>query len=49
MARGFVYLMAVLDWANHNILSYRVAITLETVHAVEALEEMKHTSLCCQP
>ncbi|WP_175907825.1 IS3 family transposase [Burkholderia seminalis] len=39
MARGFVYLMAVVDWASRKILAYRVAITLEAVHAVEALEE----------
>ncbi len=38
-ARGFVYLTAVVDWASHKILSRRVAITLEAVHAVEALEE----------
>nr|WP_175948812.1 IS3 family transposase [Burkholderia pyrrocinia] len=39
MARGFVYLTAVVDWASRKVLSHRVAITLEAVHAVEALEE----------
>ncbi len=39
MARGFVYLTAVVDWASRKILTYRVAITLEAVHAVEALED----------
>ena len=39
MARGFVYLTAVVDWASRKILAHRVAITLEAVHAVEALEE----------
>ncbi len=39
MARGFVYLTAVVDWASRKILTYRVAITLEAIHAVEALEE----------
>ncbi len=39
MARGFVYLTAVVDWASHKILTHRVAITLEAVHAVEVLEE----------
>jgi putative transposase len=39
MARGFVYLTAVVDWASRKILSHRVAITLEATHAVEALEE----------
>ena len=39
MARGFVYLTAVVDWASRKILAHRVAITLEAKHAVEALEE----------
>ncbi len=39
MARGFVYLTAVVDWASRKVLSHRVAITLEAVYAVEALEE----------
>lgn len=39
MARGFVYLTAVVDWATRKILAHRVAITLEAMHAVEALEE----------
>ncbi|WP_175743864.1 DDE-type integrase/transposase/recombinase, partial [Burkholderia ambifaria] len=39
MARGFVYLTAVVDWASRKVRSHRIAITLESVHAVEALEE----------
>nr|WP_175691209.1 IS3 family transposase [Burkholderia anthina] len=39
MARGFVYLTAVVDWASRKILAHRIAITLEATHAVEALEE----------
>ncbi|MCQ0034545.1 IS3 family transposase [Burkholderia glumae] len=39
MARGFVYLTAVVDWASRKVLAHRVAITLEASHAVEALEE----------
>ncbi|MDN7742391.1 IS3 family transposase [Burkholderia cenocepacia] len=39
MARGFVYLTAVVDWASRKILAHRVAITLEATHAVEVLEE----------
>lgn len=39
MARGFMYLTAVVDWAGRKILAHRVAITLESSHAVEALEE----------
>ncbi|MBN3756031.1 IS3 family transposase [Paraburkholderia sp. Tr-20389] len=39
MARGFVYLTAVVDWASRRVLAHRVATTLESCHAVEALEE----------
>jgi len=39
MARGFMYLTAVVDWASRKILAHRVAITLEAPHAVEVLEE----------
>jgi len=39
MAKGFVYLTAVVDVYSRRILAHRVAITLEAVHAVEALEE----------
>jgi len=39
MARGFVYLTAVVDVCSRRILAHRVAITLEAVHAVEALQE----------
>jgi putative transposase len=39
MARGFVYLTAVVDWASRKVLAHRVEITMEAMHAVEALEE----------
>ena len=39
MAKGFVYLTAVIDWASRKVLAVKVAITLEACHAVEALEE----------
>jgi putative transposase len=39
MARGFVYLTAVVDWASRKILAHCLAVTLEAVPAVEALEE----------
>ena len=39
MARRFVYLTAVVDWASRKVLAHRVPITLEAIHAVEALEE----------
>jgi putative transposase len=39
MARGFVYLAAVVDWFSRRVLSWRVSITLEAAFCVEALEE----------
>ena len=32
MARGFVYLTAVVDVASRRVLAHRVAITLEAAH-----------------
>ncbi len=39
MARGFVYLAAVVDWFSRRVLSWRLSITLETAFCIEALEE----------
>jgi len=39
MARGFVYLIAVIDWFTRKVLSWRVSNTLTTDFCVEALEE----------
>ena len=39
MARGFVYLVAVVDVASRRVLAHKVSITLEACHAVEAIEQ----------
>ncbi len=39
MARGFVYLAAVMDWATRRVLSWRVSNTLTTDFCIEAVEE----------
>ena len=39
MARGFVYLAAVLDWASRRVLSWRVSITLDSAFCIAAVEE----------
>ncbi len=39
MARGFVYLMAVIDWHSRKILSWRISNSLTADFCVEALEE----------
>ena len=39
MARGFVYLAAVVDWFSRRVLAWRLSITMEAAFCVEALEE----------
>jgi putative transposase len=39
MAKGFVYLVAVMDWFSRRVLSWRLSIGMESDFCVEALEE----------
>src|SRR5471030_3101521 len=39
MAKGFVYLVAVMDWFSRRVLAWRVSITMETDFCLEALRE----------
>ncbi|HEX6826164.1 MAG TPA: IS3 family transposase [Nitrospiraceae bacterium] len=39
MARGFVYLAVVLDWASRRVLSWRLSITMEASFCVATLED----------
>jgi putative transposase len=39
MARGFVYLAAVVDWFSRRVLSWRLSITMEADFCIEALAE----------
>ena len=38
MARGFVYLVAVVDWFSRRVLAWRLSITLEVEFCLEAVE-----------
>lgn len=38
MARGFVYLAAVIDWFSRRVLSWRLSITMDTSFCIEALD-----------
>jgi len=38
MARGFVYLAAVMDWYTRRVLAWRVSITMEVDFCIEAVE-----------
>ena len=39
MARGFVYLAAVVDWFSRRVLSWRLSITMDVDFCLEAVEE----------
>jgi putative transposase len=39
MSKGFVYLVAVMDWFSRRVLAWRLSTGMETEFCVEALEE----------
>ena len=39
MARGFVYLAAVIDWHSRRVLAWRLSISMDTAFCTEAVEE----------
>ncbi len=39
MARGFIYLVAIVDWATRRVLAWRLSTTLAADFCVEALHE----------
>ena len=39
MAKGFVYLVAVIDWFSRRVLSWRLSTTMDSSFCVDALEE----------
>jgi putative transposase len=39
MRRGFLYLVAIMDWHSRRVLSWRLSNSLEAAFCVEALEE----------
>lgn len=39
MAKGFVYLVAVMDWFSRRVLSWQLSITMEADFCVEALQD----------
>jgi putative transposase len=43
MARGFMFLVAVMDWYSRKILSFKLSNTLDTDFCLEALEEALQT------
>ncbi len=41
VGRGFLYLVAILDWASRYVLAWRLSNTLDAGFCVEALEEAR--------
>lgn len=39
MAKGFVYLVTVVDWESRKVLAAKVAISLESCYAVDVLQD----------
>jgi putative transposase len=48
MARGFAYLVAIIDWYSRRVLAWRLSNTLETSFCVEALHEALRRYGCPQ-
>ena len=42
MAKGFMYLVAIMDWYSRKVLAWRLSNTLDTDFCVEALQEALH-------
>ena len=40
MAKGFVYVVAIMDWYSRKVLSWRVSNTMDADFCVDALEEV---------
>lgn len=46
LAKGFMYLVAIMDWYSRKVLSWRLSNTLETAFCIDALEDAIHQSGC---
>ena len=42
MRRGFLYLVAIMDWHTRKVLAWRISNTLEADFFVEAMNEAIH-------
>jgi transposase InsO family protein len=46
MAKGFLYLVAIIDWYSRKVLSWRLSNTMDTSFCIEALEDaLQHYGL----
>ena len=45
MARGFLYLVVIMDWHSRCVLAWRLSNTLDSAFCVDALEEALSRSM----
>jgi len=48
MAKGFIYLVAIMDWFSRYVLSWTVSITLEVDFCLEALQKALEKGVCAE-
>ncbi|TGP40793.1 IS3 family transposase, partial [bacterium M00.F.Ca.ET.230.01.1.1] len=48
LAKGFVYLMAVIDWYSRYVLDWSLSTTLEVDFCVDTVGKLMHNGLCCE-
>ncbi|MFT7596609.1 MAG: putative transposase, partial [Paracoccaceae bacterium] len=41
MRRGFLYLVAIMDWATRKVLAWRLSNTMEAEFCVKALKDAR--------
>ena len=46
LEKGFMYLVAIMDWHSRKVLSWKISNTMESDFCVEALEEAIHNYGC---
>ena len=39
LARGFAYLVVIIDWYSRRVLSWRISNSMDTVFCIDCLEE----------
>jgi len=48
MAKGFIYLVAIMDWFSRYVLAWNVSITLEVDFCLEALQKALNKGICAE-
>jgi|ETNmetMinimDraft_35_1059890.scaffolds.fasta_scaffold26915_3 putative transposase len=46
LSRGFIYLMAIIDWYSRFVLDWEISITLEADFCIEAVDRILRPGIC---